>query len=326
MEPVDGELQAQINKRLTLNLLIQGAATHTFLTAHHLVSDELTEIHPKLVRLYDRIAVATLLNYWYGDTVLIYGLSGSFWRGMRRPCHPFARHPLLVKHGPALADATRRAAVQRAWSKRILALPGYCCVHSYGLLVQTLHRERRHKGRLEALAREATNQIWGIAPDRLNARLAMPTPFGEFLQKRTTTSARIELAAAGFSGVVRDGSRLVVMAQAVIWPLLVHELVKGTAELVCLHGLNELDAETYSGVVREADKLEEEVWLMQAGAELWRRLLAAMRPGRSLPTTLMSLAKLPPQTLEEVMLAVARDPVAARPLIGALSPPSEVDS
>jgi hypothetical protein len=321
MEPVDGELVAQINKRLTLNLLIQGAATHTFLTAHHLVSKELTAIHPNLVRLYDRISVAALLNSWYGDTVLITGQAGPFWRQVRRPSHPFSRHRLLVKYGAGLAEATRRAAVRRAWSKRVLALPGYCCVHSLGLIVQTAYRERRHKRRLEALAREATSQIWGIAPERLSAQLAWPTPspFGEFLQKRTSTSARIERAASGLSGVVRDGSRLIVMAQAIIWPLLVHELVKGTAELVCLHGLNELDAETYGNVVRAADKLEEEVWLMQAGAELWRRLLAALPPGSSLPMTLMHLAKLPPRQLESLMFTVARDPAAARSKVGALA-------
>lgn len=326
MDSVDGELLAEINKRLTLNLLIQGAATHTFLTAHYLVSDELHEIHPRLVRLYDRIAVAVLLNYWHGDMVLITGRSGRFWRRIRRPDHPFARHPLLVEHGPELAAATRRAAEQRAWSKQIVALPGVSCAHSLGLLAQTLYHERRHKRRLEGLARRATSEIWGIPPDRLKAELTRPAPYGNFLQRRTVASAMIQSAAVGFSSVVREGSRLRVAAQAIIWPLLVHELVKGTAELVCLHGLNGLDDETYVSVVRQADKLEEEGWLMQAGAELWRRLLAVLPAGASLPRTLMNVALLPPHALDDVMRTVAADPMAARSLIGSLARQPECDS
>ena len=38
-QPNTEELLQQTNKRLTLNLLIQGAAAHSFLTAHHLVVD-----------------------------------------------------------------------------------------------------------------------------------------------------------------------------------------------------------------------------------------------------------------------------------------------
>ena len=44
-----------------------------------------------------------------------------------------------------------------------------------------------------------------------------------------------------------------VVARAIVWPILCHELVKGTAELICLHGLNTLDdaafRETLGGVL-----------------------------------------------------------------------------
>ena len=63
------ELLRQVNKRLTLNLLIQGCAAHSFLTAHHLVKDELERIRPGLTRLYDQLAIAALLNYFIGEVV-----------------------------------------------------------------------------------------------------------------------------------------------------------------------------------------------------------------------------------------------------------------
>jgi hypothetical protein len=59
---MDPELQEQINKRLTLNLLIQGAAAHSFITAHHLVRDELENVQPGLTRIYDRAVVMMHLN------------------------------------------------------------------------------------------------------------------------------------------------------------------------------------------------------------------------------------------------------------------------
>ena len=79
------EILQQINKRLTLNLLIQGAASHTFLTAHHLVADELEELRPGLTRLYDRMVISGHLNYWIGDLPLMYGFAFWFWGRTHRP-------------------------------------------------------------------------------------------------------------------------------------------------------------------------------------------------------------------------------------------------
>ena len=42
----DGGLRDEINKRLTLNWLIQGAAQHAGMTFHHLVRDELDALDP----------------------------------------------------------------------------------------------------------------------------------------------------------------------------------------------------------------------------------------------------------------------------------------
>jgi hypothetical protein len=47
------EVELQVQKRLTLNWLIQGAAQHAGMTFHYLVKDELNAIHPKLVHLFN---------------------------------------------------------------------------------------------------------------------------------------------------------------------------------------------------------------------------------------------------------------------------------
>ena len=110
----------------------------------------------------------------------------------------------------------------------------------------------------------------------------------------------------------RRSGRFFVVAKAWFYPLLSHELAKGTAELVCLHGLNSLDDATYMAVTEEADQIEHETWMMQAGSELWRRLLAVVPHNKTLPETLMHIARLDPLPLENLMVQVVTDPAEAK--------------
>ena len=64
--PRPGQYLPEINKRVTMNMLIQGSSTHAFLTSHYLVKDELDAIDPSLVPHYDRIAVTAVIGYWLG--------------------------------------------------------------------------------------------------------------------------------------------------------------------------------------------------------------------------------------------------------------------
>src|SRR4051794_9577939 len=108
----DEELRGEINKRLTLNWLIQGAAQHAGMTAHHLVRDQLDALDPRLLRLYDQYALINLLQYWHADAALIFGRPSRFWRrAASKRRHPFFAHPLLSKFGGMLAAAGRQRAL-----------------------------------------------------------------------------------------------------------------------------------------------------------------------------------------------------------------------
>jgi hypothetical protein len=96
------------------------------------------------------------------------------------------------------------------------------------------------------------------------------------------------------------------------------ELVKGTAELICLHGLNELADQTYQQVMSAADGIHFEPWMLQTGGELWRRVLAVLPSRRPLAEMLMHLARLPARALETLMLAVLEQPDWARELLAGL--------
>ncbi len=317
-EPTDG-LLAEINKRLTLNLLIQGAAQHAFLTAHYLVRDELNEIDPKLLRLYDQIALAGYLQYWHGEHVLWFGRPDRFWKRIQRPGpHPFSRHPLLARHGRALAQSGRRRANERRREKRVTTLPVLFSAQLFMLVMRCWSREGPHRPELERLAKMATHQVWGIPLVQMQAALTRHVQFGELRPPDNFQSTMLRASVAGYGGVIDIGGELQVHARAWLWPLLSHELVKGTAELICLHGLNEMIEPVYREVVATADRIEYEPWMLQAGAELWRQLLPLLPPDRPTAEMLMHLSQLPPAALEPLMLAVVERPDWARELLAGL--------
>src|SRR3954467_5454116 len=96
----DDGLRDEINKRLTLNWLIQGAAQHAGMTFHHLLRDELDALDPGLLRLYDQYALTNLLQYWQLEVVMLFGSPARFWsRASMDPNHPFFGHPLLSRFG-----------------------------------------------------------------------------------------------------------------------------------------------------------------------------------------------------------------------------------
>lgn len=313
---LDQPRRDQLHKRMTLNLLIQGAAAHTYVTAHHMVADQLEAIQPGIVRLYDKLAVNLHLSQWLGDMFLFLGRPKKFWRRIGEPDHPFYGHAFLTKHGPRLSRESWQKTVRRARQKGTSSIPGIHYAETFWLLGRTVVKERQHRSQLEQLGVDTTARIWGIEPERLHGTLSGDVEFGN-LQLPTTRQGRmLRSAAAGYGGVRRRNDHFQVVARAWIWPLLAHELTKGTAELVCLHGLNRLDDETYRLVTAEADRIEHEIWMIQAGGELWRKFLAAVPrtdEGTSqLAESLMRVALLEPARLELLMMDLVEHPATAR--------------
>jgi hypothetical protein len=313
------DLRAQINKRLTLNWLIQGASQHAGSTLHYLVRDELNAIDPKLIPLYDQHALINLLQYWHIEGLLIMGSPGRFWRrATRSRRHPFFAHPVLSRHGGALAAAAKQRALARCKEKGVTRMPGLFAMQATFLIARLQSRESPHHRTLVALAKEAASRVWGIPVQRLDAELTGSLAFTNACKPRSVRGAILRAAIVGYGGVMQRHDGLCVVARAINWTLLAKELVKGTAELICLHGLNTLSDETYAEVMRAADRLEYEPWMLQSGGELWRRLLAALPDDRPQADVLMHLARLPPHSLESLMLAVIERPEWARELLASL--------
>ncbi len=316
---MSAEIEAEVNKRFTMNLLIQGAASHTFLTTHHLVRDELNALDAELVELYDRVVLSVYIAQWIGDMVVLLGRPSKFWKRVAKPGQPFANHTLLTRHGKELADSSWKHAATRAKKKRVSTTPGLQMGQSLKLVFETFSKEEYIRAPLETLARRAVAEMWDIPIERLEAEITRTPAFGHIREPKTFGGRIMREGAAGWSCVVPHENSLQVVAKAWFWPLLTHELVKGTAELVCLHGLNNLDDDTYDSVMDEADHIEYEVWMMQAGAELYRRWLKAIPPGMKIAECLMHIAMQEPHVVEQIMLAVLEEPESATNMLRNLS-------
>ncbi|MHC5542681.1 hypothetical protein ACYOEI_31025, partial [Singulisphaera rosea] len=169
----------EINKRFTLNWLIQGAAQHAGMTAHHLVRDELDAIDPRLVPLYDEYALINLLQYWSLDASLLLGSPTRFWkRAASDPKHLFFGHPVLSRHGGMLAAVSRQKGCDRCAEKRLWGLR-FCFPYRVLFVTSSLRRrEARHKQALIELSKKAVTMVWGIPPHRLDGDLTAEVAFG----------------------------------------------------------------------------------------------------------------------------------------------------
>lgn len=305
------EVKGQINKRLTLNLLIQGAAAHTFTTTSHLVREDLDAIHPGLTDLHDRFAISGMLNYSIGDLGLSFGRPNRWWGFSKTPQKIFETHKLMATYGNRLATEEFRHLRRLGWNKRVIPIPVLHWFQFVWLLGRVMWIERQHKSRLTQLARRAASTVWGIPENRLNGSITQNVVFGNLQTDRTMLARMYRSGVVGYGGVQSRAGRMSVVAKAWVFPLLIHELVKGTMELICLHGLNELDDDVYAIVTEEADRIEYETWLLQAGPAMWRRLIAVASRDTPLANTIMRLAKLDPQALEDLMILVIEHPEQA---------------
>lgn len=315
-------IQAEIEKRFTLNWLIQGASQHVGMTLHHLINDELTEIHPRLPHWYDQLALINQLQWWRPLPTLLFGWPPRYWRRAKRSRrHPFFNHPLLAKFGGALAQASRRRALERARLKGIWRWPTTFSIQTAALIMRTQHVERKSPGAVMRAACHAASEAWGIDERRFQPQLIFSTtaipPFAPVRFTPTLAALAFRTGTCAWGGVSRDSldNTISVRAVAINGYYLTKELVKGAAELICLHGLGDLDEETYAKVIEATDRVDVEPAMLQSGGELWRRLLRASPADTRPADVLMHLARSGNDAIVDLLTSVINeDPSAGEQL------------
>ncbi|MFW9872496.1 MAG: hypothetical protein ACFFG0_05280 [Candidatus Thorarchaeota archaeon] len=196
---ISPELREQINKRITMNALTHGSATHAMMTAHYLVDEGLRRISPELLNLYTQFASGSHKIYW-------------------------------------LIDFTE------------------------------MYADPKMQGRI------------GDTEVEYNEETGQPE----------------------------------VKATAIMFPILVHELIKGVMELMSLHGLKDLDEQQLKTIYDVADPLKDEQWLIQIGPELWRKFLKVVPEDIPLANIIAELSKQPPDIVNDIISKVIEDPENAR--------------
>lgn len=304
-----------VNKRLTLNLLIQGAATHAHWSAHRLVASELDTLDRRLVTIYDEMMLRSRLGYWVGGIPSIMGNPIKFWWRMMEGGHEFAYHPFLVKHGYRIAVETQRD-VKRRCKKANLAFDGHINeVHGFPLFNRAIGLEIPHLEPLEELAKDVCCDAYGIDRNILDAKLTQTPRFGTIREPETHEGQILLGYMVGWSAVVRRNGKLNVKATAAFWPMLVHELVKGSVELICLHGMNHVSEHDFKLVLERTDHIEFEIPMLQIGGTIFHRLLLARPREIPLPEAIMHVAKLEPLQLEQFMMHLFESPNRATAMV-----------
>lgn len=202
------EIRDEINKRISLNTLTQGAALHQMITIHHLGREAINKISPDLLSLYDDLVKNTHQLYW---------------------------------------------------------------------------------------------QMY-VDPSQTNA-----------------------IAQAGTVGkeelVWNDEGEVKVVAYAIIFPYLLQELSKGVMDVLTTHGLSSLPHNVQKKVIEEADRFDEEQWLIQIGPELWKQFLKVIPRNISLSEIISEFSTWKPQEVEDVIEAVIDNPDKAREILSRIVKP-----
>jgi hypothetical protein len=116
----------------------------------------------------------------------------------------------------------------------------------------------------------------------------------------------------------QDVPNATVVGKGFNFPVVIQELVKGVMELLSHHGLADLSAEQLERIYAEADRVEDEPWLIQVGPHLWRSFLKIVPQGSQLATVVASLAQQDPKYIHDLLAktieAIHRgeDPAEAR--------------
>lgn len=114
--------------------------------------------------------------------------------------------------------------------------------------------------------------------------------------------ANLAGAAVGSSEVkYDDNNKPTVEANALIFPVLIQELVKGVMELLSHHGLSHLSKGQLRKVYKTADRLEDEPWLIQVGPQLWKNFLKVVPESSRLAETVAKIAMKDPDYIHNLL-------------------------
>jgi hypothetical protein len=138
--------------------------------------------------------------------------------------------------------------------------------------------KRRMLNALTQGAAKKCNQMFHMVDDELTAiDPRLPNMYSKMMAAADYMYYKIPRMEKGVNGGVvrvefpsKKNPKAVIYAQAMVFPVLIHELVKGVMELLSAHGLPK-DKKIAEYVINKADFLAAEPWDMRLGPALWEK-------------------------------------------------------
>jgi hypothetical protein len=143
--------------------------------------------------------------------------------------------------------------------------------------------KRRFLNAMTQGAAKKCNHMFHMADDDLsNLDPRLPNKYAKVMSAADYMYYVIPKMENGVSGGVvkvdfptKENPKAVIRAQAMIFPVLIHEIVKGVMELLSAHGLPK-NKKVADYVINKADYLAAEPWDMRIGPAIWGRFTNAI--------------------------------------------------
>ncbi len=116
----------------------------------------------------------------------------------------------------------------------------------------------------------AADYMYFVIPDMDKA-----VNYDEFIEQGVGNKKGVNGGVVRVQFPTEENPKAVIYAQAMVFPVLIHELVKGVMELLSAHGLPE-DESLSEHVINKADYLQAEPWDMRLGAAIWEQFTKAI--------------------------------------------------
>jgi hypothetical protein len=156
--------------------------------------------------------------------------------------------------------------------------------------IQNLNGEvykRRFLNAMNQGAAMKTNHMYHMADNELpEIDPTLPTKYGRMMSAAEYMyyiTDNIDTTPTITGGIVRlelpmeEGGKPKIKAEGMVFPVLLHELIKGVMELLASHALPE-SPEKRDYVINKADYLKAEPWDMRLGPALWSKFTNAIPP------------------------------------------------
>ena len=122
-----------------------------------------------------------------------------------------------------------------------------------------------------------------------------------------------------------DDARTTIKAQGIIFPLLLHEAIKGLFELFSSHGLPH-DRAKAEYVVKKADFVLAEPWDMRLGIGLWKMIFGNVEDTNMIPYMFTSFVKIPTDEFNISTKEILSNTERGHEIINALMKDAEYDN